>query len=312
MSDKRALGSILFAMSTGRAKSRKSGPGRGLTEGDNFRPFVILSSEQGLRNEISGAGDKYRGGLAVRFPEIDVSEGTNIGAKKLAKLEAFKANYGHAGPLFVRYLIESGIAADRAKLEKEVSEIASKLAEGAGAAMTRAARVFAVAQRAGELAADAALLGDPALAKKAIKTAVKKAWDVFTASDEAGAATGGEALLDGLRSFLFGERNRRIIAIGNLTEVSDGHVNARGDVLGWEDSAVIYLDSSKIKDPSVLGVDIGKRDELLRQLKELGVLIVPDGKGNTFRQLPKELAECAGEQGAAVRNIRLCRKALGI
>lgn len=312
MSDKRALGSLLFALSTGRTKSRKSGPGRGLTEGDSFRPFVILSSEQGMRNEISGAGDKYRGGLAVRFPDIDVSEGKNIAADELAKLEAFKANYGHAGPVFIRHLIESGIASDRTKLEKEVLAIASRLAEGQGAAMTRAARVFAIAQRAGELAADAALLGDPASATMAVRTAVQKAWDVFTASDEAGAATGGEALLDGLRSFLFGELNRRIIVMDKLTEVSDGHVSARGDVLGWADSDVIYLDSSKIKDPSVLGVDIGKRDELLRQLSALGVLIEPGGKGHTFRQLPKELAEGAGEEGAAVRNIRLCREKLGI
>ncbi|MBY6054952.1 DUF927 domain-containing protein [Leisingera daeponensis] len=312
MSDKRALASILFALSTGRTKSRKSGPGRGLTEGDNFRPFAVLSSEHGMKNEISGAGDKYRGGLAVRFPDIDVSEGEDISPDKLAKLDAFKANYGHAGPAFVRFLIESGVASDRAKLEKEVLEIAATLAEGNGAAMGRAARVFAVAQRAGELAADAALLGDPDTAKKALRKAVKRAWEVFTASDEAGAANGGEALLDTLRSFLFGELNRRIIEMGNLPEVSDGHVHARGEVLGWADSDVIYLDSSKIKDPSVLGVDIGKREELLRQLKELGVLIVPSGKGNTFRQLPKELAEGAGEEGAAVRNIRLCRKVLGI
>lgn len=135
---------------------------------------------------------------------------------------------------------------------------------------------------------------------------------MFTASDEAGAANGGEALLDTLRSFLFGELNRRIIEIGDLPEVSEGHVNARGDVLGWADSDVIYLDSSKIKDPSVLGVDIGKREELTRQLAKLGILIEPGGKGHTFRQLPKELAEGAGEEGAAVRNIRLCRKALGI
>jgi hypothetical protein len=312
MSDKRALASILFALSTGRTKSRKSGPGRGLTEGDNFRPFAVLSSEHGMKNEIAGAGDKYRGGLSVRFPDIDVSEGKTLNREELAKLDAFKANYGHAGPAFVRYLIDSGVASDRAKLENEVLEIAARLSAGQGAAMARAARVFAVAQRAGELAADAALLGDPDTAKKALRKAVQRAWDVFTTSDEAGAANGGEALLDTLRSFLFGELNRHIVVMDSLPEVSDGHANARGDVLGWADSDVIYLDSSKIKDPSVLGVDIGKREELLRQLKELGVLIEPGGKGNTFRQLPKELAEGAGEEGAAVRNIRLCRKALGI
>ncbi|WP_170428132.1 DUF927 domain-containing protein [Ruegeria arenilitoris] len=312
LTDKKALDSILFALSTGRTKSRKSGPGRGLTEGDNFRPFVLLSSEQGMKNEIAGAGGKFRGGLAVRFPDVDVSSGKDVSPEEVSELEAFKLNYGHAGPSFIRYLIDSRVAFDRAKLEKEVLEIAAGLAAGKGAAATRAARVFAVAQRAGELAADAAFLGDVERAKSKVRTAVRRAWSAFTASDEAGAATGGDALLDALRSFLFGELNRRIIMMGELTEVSDGHLHARGDVLGWADSDVIYLDSSKVQDPAVLGVDIGKRDELLRQLKEMGVLIAPDGKGNTFRQLPKELAEGAGEEGAMVRNIRLCRKALGI
>ena len=311
MSDKKALASILFALSTGRTKSRKSSPGRGLTEGDNFRPFAVLSSEQGMKNEIAGAGDKYRGGLAVRFPDIDVSEGIDIPPDELTKLETFKANYGHAGPVFVRYLIESGIASDRAKLEKEVLEIASSLVAGKGAALARAARVFAVAQRAGELAADAALFGDVEQAKARIRTSVQKAWDVFVASDEAGAATGGEALLDTLRSFLFGELNRRVIVMRELPEVTDGHTDARGDVLGWADDDVIYLDSAKIKDPSVLGLDIGKRNELMRQLKELEVLIEPKSDGFTFRHLPPELA-LGSPKGAAVRNIRLCRKALGI
>jgi len=50
--------------------------------------------------------------------------------------------------------------------------------------LTNPARVFAVAQRAVELAADAALLGDPCKAKKAVKKVVRHAWDVFTASDD--------------------------------------------------------------------------------------------------------------------------------
>lgn len=46
---------------------------------------------------------------------------------------------------------------------------------------------------------------------------------MFTASEEASAANVGEALLDALRSFLFGELKRRIIETGGLPEVADGH-----------------------------------------------------------------------------------------
>ncbi len=311
MSDKRAIGGIMFALSTGRTKSRKSGRERGLTQGDSFRPFVLFSSEKGMRNEIIAAGDTYRGGLAVRFPGIDVSAGVTVSQDNLTKLDAFKGNYGHAGPIYIRHLIETGVIANPAALEKEVLAIASGLAQGKGGPMGRAARVFALAQRGGELAADAALLGDPETAKKSIRITIQTAWDTFIESDEAGAATGGDALLDDLRSFLFGEFNRSIIMMDGQVEVSDSHVHARGNVLGWADSDTIYLDSSKVQDPSVLGLDIGSRNELTKQLITLGVLIEPDAKGATFRHLPPELA-MGTENGAAVRNLRLCRKKLGI
>lgn len=311
MSDKKALNGILFALSTGRTKSRKSGRERGLTQGDSFRPFTLISSEKGMRNEIKAAGDTYRGGLAVRFPDIDVSDGVTVADASLIKLDAFQKNYGHAGGVYINYLITSGVVANPANLEKEVLAIASNLAQGQGPAMTRAAKVFAVVQRGGELAAGAGLLGDVSEARNAIKTTVQKAWDTFTASDEAGAATGGDAVLDRLRSFLFGELNRRIILMDGSDDISDGHANARGDVLGWADADFIYLDSAKVQDPAVLNLDIGSRNEMTTQLGNLGVLVKPEGKGATFRQLPKELSH-GSENGAAVRNIRLCRKKLGV
>lgn len=311
MADKRQLGGIVFSFSTGRTKSRKSGRGRGLTEGDSFRPFAVFSSESGMRNEIMAAGGDYRGGLAVRIPEIDVSSGVDVSEAAVARLDAFRSNYGHAGPIFIRHLITTGVITDAAKLEREVIAIATELAHGRGAAMSRAARVFALAQRGGELAADANLLGEPSSAKMSIRKSIQTAWDTFTQSDEAGAATGGEALLDDLRSFLFGELNRSIVVLGEQVDVSDDHAYARGKVLGWADADVIYLDSAKVHDPKALGLDIGSRNEMLKQLSALEVLLLPDGKGNTFRQLPKELSE-GREDGAAVRNIRLCRKTLGI
>lgn len=311
MGDKKALGSMLFALSTGRTKSRKSGRGRGLTEGDNFRPFLLTSSEKGMRNEIQAVGEAYRGGLAVRFPDTDVSDGVTVGAVALAELEAVRSNYGHVGPAYIHHLITTGVINDRAGLERDVLAIAAKLAEGMGAAMTRAARTFAITLRGGELAAEAGLLGDAGEAKTAIETAVQKAWDTFVQSDEAGAANGGDALLDKLRSFLFGQLNKRIVVMDDQVEVSDDHGKTYHDVLGWADRDTIYLDSSKLDDPSVLGLDIGSRNEMVKQFDKLGVLIRPEGKGATFRQLPKALAVGSGN-GAAVRNIRLCRKTLGI
>lgn len=315
MADKRGLGGILFGLSTGRTKSRKSGRERGLTQADSFRPFAMFSSENGLRNEIIAAGGTYRAGLAVRFPDIDVSEGVTVSQDNLTKLDTFKNNYGHAGPVYIRHLIESGYVADPAKLEKEVLAIASGLAQGKGAAMGRAARVFALAQRGGELAADAALLGDKDAAKAAIRTAVQAAWDTFLDSDEAGAASSGDAMQDAIRAKLNSMWDRTIIEAGVIG--SDGSIageadgkDARGTPLGWYDHEFIYLDWTQIADPAqALGVSIVRKE----LVKVLGDAV--DWKSDREApqaKLPAHVATAASGDGRAVKNLKLRRDKLGL
>jgi len=318
MTDREALGEILMALSTGRTKDRKSGRGIGMQKGVSFRPFAILTSEHGLRNEVKATGKAYRGGLTPRFPDIDVSEGVEVSAEDRAKIEVLRDNYGHAGPVYVSYLIRSGIAADADTLKASVDAIAAKHATGKGSALLRTARVFAVAQRGGEIAADAGLLGDAEEAKKAIRTAVQRAWGIFLQSDEAGAASAGESVLDAFRSFLQQAWDRKIISAGTLAKdkvtgeaVPVGEAEAaqaRGTPIGWYDADYIYLDWAQIEDPGKLGLDIGKRAELV---KALGKAVERKTEQEAPRtRLPAHVAQAASGDGRAVKNLKLSRKEL--
>lgn len=315
MSDRSALGDVLMALSAGRTKSRKSGRGLGMEKGENFRPFTILTSEHGLRNEVKATGQTYRGGLSARYPDIDVSEGIDVPDDKRAEVEVVRQNYGHAGAAYIRYIQGSGIAADAGALEREVIAIASKLARGRGSAMARAARPFAVAQRGGEIAADAGLLGDVTTAKKAIETAVQRAWDTFTQSDEAGAASAGEAVLDTVKSFLQRQWDRTIISAGAVSSTgesvgeADG-MQARGTPIGWYDADYIYLDWKQLEDPGKLGLDIGKRNELVKALHK--AVERKSAREAPQAKLPAHVAQAADGDGRSVKNLKLKRAELGL
>lgn len=297
---KRDLDAILFAMSSGRTKNRKAGRARGLTEGDNFEPFVVLSSENGIKNEIRAAGGSYRAGLAVRFPDIDVTVGQNASAEELAALNFCRDNFGHAGPKFIDYLLNTGIAADVAKLESEVRAIAQDLAPQGGA-MARAAEVFALIQRGGEIAAEAGLLSDVG----AVRTAVRTAWDAYAGSDEAASTRGGEAVLEQFRTFLSQEWDRRIIQAGATGD------EARGEVVGFYDEECIYLLWSVLENPANFGVDVGKRAELVNGLGD--AVLRKNKREAPQTRLPNSVRGAAGnpDQGPKTKNLRLSRAALG-
>lgn len=333
MTDKKALSSVVMSLSTGSTKSRKAGRGIGLAEQENFRPFALFSSEMGMKNEINAVGEMFRGGLAVRFPDIDVTDGVQIEADELKKIEVFESHYGHAALIYIQYLIDSGVFSDRAKLEGEVLAIASKLAKGKGSAMHRAARVFALAQRGGELAADAGLLGDVEAAKASISTAVEKAWSVYLTSEEAGAAKGGSSIIETLQSFITTRWDLNIIAAGDgktvkepAVEDSDGNVeskarirvqdadntDARGGIIGWYDDDTIYLDWQQLDNPAKLGLSVGSRKEMVKALNGIDAVWPKSDDENPHSSLPPSVAALTDGAGRTMKNLRIHRNVIGI
>ncbi|UOA23230.1 hypothetical protein DSM110277_01644 [Sulfitobacter pontiacus] len=314
--DKKYLESMLFGMSGGVSKARKKDRNVGLAQRVKYNPFVVMSSEFGIKQEIESGGGKYRAGLVARFPDIDVSGGVSVDKVNRDIMEAVNHNYGHAGPAFIKYLISSGVVKDKAKLVREVDAIIAQLSQGKAAVIARAAKPFAIAQRAGELAADALLLGDDiAAAKHAVRTAVKAAWDVFSSSDEAGTASSGDALLDRITSKFQGMWDRTIIAAGGIasngTSVGEAEgKDARGTPLGWYDDEHIYLDWSQLEDPSTsLGVAV-KRVELVKVLGD--AVARKSTREAPQSKLPAHVAQAVDGDGRSIKNLKIRRASIGM
>lgn len=300
MSRPQELSPMLFGLSSGAGKSRKAGRGAGLTKGADFRPFVLLSNERGLRSTIKGAGNgDYRAGVSVRFPDVDVT-----GAKKRTHVEMDRINktdqnFGHAGPAFVRHLIETGLVQDADKVQRRVSAAQDRIAghgsaggDASSPAVRRAAKVFAIAQVAGELAVEAGLLRDSG----PIRDSVKEAFRLFRESDEGRATEGEASMIESFKSWLVLNLGKAVIDVGD----DRGY----GDIVGWHTPEMIVLDWSAISDVEKIGVS-DTRSALVRALVEIGA-VQKSGRNSYHNKLPADVG------GGEVRNLRIDREKLGV
>jgi len=323
------LSAALFKLSSGTGKARKNGGGLGLVDTAEFQVFVLLSNEHSLKDTIEGAGGKYKTGLSVRFPDVDVTGGVKVSADVLAKLDQAKTNFGHMGPAFVQYLIDQGWINRVEDLKKIVGQVADKIAgRDAAPATRRAAQVFALARVAGELAVDAGLIeggmipnprhikevregkrtqdsvGEVAiLGKRTVRRAVREAFKRFKGSVEGEMTKGTESMLDGLRSYIARNMGRTIIP---AQDAADGGYR---DVLGWYTPTHVIFAKDAISDVSVLGLR-GKTAGLLDALDEVGAL-EKSGKNRAHNSLPAEV-DIDGSGDKRVPNYRIARAALGV
>lgn len=295
-----ALGAMLFGASSGSGKSRKAGRGVGLAETAEFCTVTLLTNEHGLKDTITGAGGTYKTGLSVRFPDVDVTAVKKVSADVLAKLDMAKENFGHAGPEFIRYLISEGWHTKPEELKKRVKDTAAKIAgKDAAPALRRAAQVFALFQVAGELAAEVGLIE-----KKPIKAAVKTAFNVFRQSDEGRATTGGDSLLDGLRSWVVRNIGRTLV---NAEEAADPSYR---EARGWVTATHVILDYELLADMKGMGLS-GKRDTLLDALDKAGAL-ERSGKNRMHNKLPAAVKLDGGATEKRAANVRIKRDVLGV
>lgn len=267
------LSSILFGLESGASKSRKQGYG---PEDVEFVPFVMLTYERSLREFITSAGGTYNDGLSVRFPTVNVADGNSVSAKVMGKVASVSKHFGHAGPAFIRWLIEQGYVADPSKLKARHAALVTEIAgESAGLQLTRAAKVFALVALAGQLAEDAGLIDFNPLQD------VKTAFKTFKETDEARAFTGGGGAVDGFRSFIASEVGAKIIDAMNADAVRNR------SVIGWYTDKKIILNWEAMADPRKYGMTC-TRSELVKALKALGAVEM-QGKNNYWHSLPDEV-----------------------
>jgi hypothetical protein len=178
--------------------------------------------------------------MAVRIVDIDVSKiNRHVGPEVLQRLGAVNANYGHAGPIFVRLLIEAGYHKNAVELREEIQQEARKLAgENAHGAQTRAAIPFALLQKAGDLACEFELIPDSA----DISGAVAWGWERFCQSSDAVALQPEEEAFAKMRTW-FAERWNITIKPIDI----DGGINNR-EAVAWYDETTLYVPRERMRE----------------------------------------------------------------
>ncbi len=154
------LQTLIFKGSGGAGNDRLNRSAQ-LREARTWRGAFSLTGEHGLMRKIKASGVAATTGIGTRVLELDTENTRTWPREVMNQIEAVYENFGHAGPAFIRHLIDNGFNLEPVVLWQGVEAKAVILAgEGASAAVVRAARIAAVLWRAGELAQAAGLIPD--------------------------------------------------------------------------------------------------------------------------------------------------------
>jgi hypothetical protein len=230
------LASILYMLAGGVGKQRMRSDAT-LRTGYTWSTFAIFSCECSLEEKIRGDGAEWRAGMAVRFPDVDVT-GVNrqVDAQTLNRIDQMNHNYGHAGPAFVRGLIDHRLHLQTEALRDRISRLARQIAGNeADSARIRAALPFALLLTAGELAKAFGLIPE----HTGVADAVRWAWERFEKSTDALALDPEEQALANLRRFI---AERWDVTIKS-TEVGPG---SSRELVGWFDNKAVYIPKDRI------------------------------------------------------------------
>jgi hypothetical protein len=226
------VGRVLYSLAgdIGKARMRSDSS---LRESYTWSIFALFSGEKPLEQKVREDGGQWTGGMAVRFPDIDVGDvNPRVSGETIRAIEQIFHHYGHAGPEFVRRLLESGLHQKPDELRKRIAVMSEKLAgDNADGAKIRAAIPFAVISIAGALSQDWSVL--PAEAE--VAGAVAWAWDHFCRSSDALALNPEQQAIANIQQFV---NERWDVTI--KTARSGASTNNR-EAVGWYDDKTVYL-----------------------------------------------------------------------
>jgi hypothetical protein len=235
-SDGRMIGRMLYSLAGDKGKARMR-PDSSLRRPHTWSTFAMLSGEKSLEQKIRGDGGQWAGGMAVRFPNVDVS-GVNprVAPETISAVKQILIHYGHAGPAFVTKLVASGLHRRPDLLKERVLAMALTLAgEGADSAKIRAANPFAVLAIASSLARELGTF--PAEAD--VTGAIRWAWERFCESDDALALNpDGQAIIH-IQQYI---AERWDVTIKNVTAATG--TNNR-EAVAWYDADTVYLPTNR-------------------------------------------------------------------
>ena len=122
------LARIIYMVAGGVGKKRMNAEAV-VRDSYTWSTFAILSGESSLAEKVTRDGGAWSAGMAVRIVDVDVTDvNRRVDAATLARIEGIERHYGHAGPTFVRALIEAGLHRQGPALRERVLSTARVLA----------------------------------------------------------------------------------------------------------------------------------------------------------------------------------------
>lgn len=202
----------------------------GLKKGRSWKGVYTLSGEHSFAAQMRANGKAVNTGMGTRILEMSCQDIPTLPADMMEQIQGAYANHGHAGPAFVRAMLDQGLTNDPDLLWASVDWKARLLAgPNATAAVVRAARILALLWRAGEIAQSVDLVPrDEDLGDLGLVSTIKAAWTLAQESDIAPCSAEDRAigtLFEGLI------RNRG-------GRIAEGLIGDKGALDGWRLSGI--------------------------------------------------------------------------
>jgi hypothetical protein len=274
--DGRVIARLVYSLAgdVGKARMRSDSS---LRRSYTWSTFALLSGEKSLEQKIRNDGGQWTGGMAVRFPDVDVT-GVNpsVSSETIDSLHQIFTNYGHAGPAFVRELIANGLHREPDRLRERITKMARVIAgSGAKSPNIRAAMPFAILAIGGSLAQQFGILPSEA----DIEGSINWAWGRFCSSSDALAIDPEQQALVRIRQYV-AERWDVTIKSTDFT----ASVNNR-EAAAWYDKDTVYLPTNRVTEAAG---DVLKEQRVAAVLHQGGYLSRRGGpKRIAIRWVPK-------------------------
>ena len=262
----RTLGRMIYSVAGGQGKARLSSEAV-LRQRCSWTTFILLSGECSLEEKVCEDNGQWMAGMAVRILDVDVTTVNRaVPQDVLARIDGILKHHGHAGPAFVRRLVEHGYHGRPDDLRQTILNAARRIAGGDADSMRiRAATVFALLLVAGGLAKDFGLLPQTT----DVEGVVKWGWQQFDQSSDALALKPEEQIIVNLTTWV---AQRWDVTIKPIEPGVDpyGHIRTNNrDALGWYDDEAVYLPTNAIRQAAGGAL---KETQIARILDEKGYL----------------------------------------
>ena len=279
--DPREIGAVVYAMANGTGKARASRNGSARAA-KRWRVMLFSSGELGLSALMAEGGKRSRAGQEIRLLDIparrtfgawDNLHGMTGGREFSDAIQrASVTHYGHAGPQFIRKLLELGEQDDLPAL---LAQFCAQYPSTSGQE-SRAAERFALVAMAGELAISFGILPLPT---GAARDAMLGLFEVWRAGRGQGPSEDRQ-ILRAIADFIARHGDTRFSA------ADDPEGEARDRAGYWEDSPSgrLYLFNRPGLEDAAKGYDLGR---VVLALESVGAIAKRDtGKHQALKRLP--------------------------